>query len=69
MGSGKDSAFMSSMVAAVIADTGAQKWLDAGWAYMASSSKTQYYGGSLTLMSMMAVSGNWWIPTGGVCAP
>jgi hypothetical protein len=23
-----------------------------------------YYGGSITLLSMLTVSGNWWIPTG-----
>jgi hypothetical protein len=40
--------------------------LNKGWAYMRGSSH-DYYGGSLTLLSMLAVSGNWWIPSGGRC--
>ena len=52
------------MVAAGVTDPKHQAWLDKGWAYMKSSSKA-YYGGSITLMSMLAVSGNWWIPAAG----
>jgi endo-1,4-beta-D-glucanase Y len=67
-GNSKDSAFTSPMVAGAIGAAANQKWLDAGWTYMKGSSKTDYYGGSLTLMSMIVVSGNWWVPTGGVCS-
>jgi endo-1,4-beta-D-glucanase Y len=67
MGNGRDSAFTSPMVAGSIGAAANQKWLDAGWTYMKGASKTDYYGGSLTLMSMIVVSGNWWIPTGGAC--
>jgi endo-1,4-beta-D-glucanase Y len=61
---GGDNAFTSPMVAASIGDAANQAWLDKGWAYMKGSSRG-YYGGSITLMSMLVVSGNWWIPTAG----
>jgi endo-1,4-beta-D-glucanase Y len=64
---GGDNAFTSPMVAASITDKANQAWLDKGWAYMKGSSKA-YYGGSITLMSMLLVSGNWWIPSAGACA-
>jgi endo-1,4-beta-D-glucanase Y len=57
-----DSAFTSPMVAASVVDPANQRWLDAGWTYMKEVKPGQYYGGSLTLMSMLAVSGNWWPP-------
>jgi hypothetical protein len=62
----KDNAFTSPMVAASITDAKHQAWLDKGWTYMKGSSRG-YYGGSITLMSMLAVSGNWWIPASGTC--
>jgi endo-1,4-beta-D-glucanase Y len=61
-----DPAFTSPMVAAGITDPAAQKWLDAGWTYMTQVDSGSYYGGSITLMSMILLSGNWWIPSGGV---
>jgi endo-1,4-beta-D-glucanase Y len=62
-GSG-DNAFTSPMVAAAVTDAKHQAWLTKGWTYMKGSSRG-YYGGSITLMSMLAVSGNWWIPSSG----
>jgi endo-1,4-beta-D-glucanase Y len=61
---GGDNAFTSPMVAAGVTDAKHQAWLDKGWTYM-KGSDLGYYGGSITLMSMLAVSGNWWIPSGG----
>lgn len=62
-----DPAFTSPMAAAGIASNN-QAWLDKGWASMKGVDGTDYYGGSITLLSMLLVSGNWWLPTGGVCA-
>src|SRR5262249_24770464 len=62
-----DAAFTSPMVAASVVDAANQKWLEDGWTYMKGVKSSQYYGGSITLMSMLAVSGNWWIPNGGAC--
>jgi endoglucanase len=63
-GGGGDPAFTSPMVAAGITDSAAQQWLDRGWTYMTGVDNGSYYGGSITLMSMLVVSGNWWIPNG-----
>jgi endo-1,4-beta-D-glucanase Y len=63
---GNDNAFASPMVAASITDKANQAWLDKGWVYMKGSSKA-YYGGSITMMSMLLVSGNWWIPSAADC--
>lgn len=62
-----DSAFTSPMVAAAIVDSRHQAWLDRGWSYMKSSGR-DYYGSSITLLSMLAVSGNWWIPSAGAAS-
>jgi len=64
---GNDPAFTSPMVAAGITDGAAQKWLDSGWAYMTGVDNGSYYGGSITLMSMILLSGNWWVPAAGGC--
>ena len=62
---GGDSAFTSPMVAAGITSAKHQAWLDKGWTYMKGTGGKGYYGGSITLMAMLAVSGNWWIPSAG----
>jgi endo-1,4-beta-D-glucanase Y len=59
-----DNAFTSPMVASAITHPDHQAWLDKGWAYMRRSSRA-YYGGSITLLSMLLVSGNWWAPSAG----
>ncbi|HEX3695979.1 MAG TPA: glycosyl hydrolase family 8 [Polyangia bacterium] len=68
---GSDPSFTSPMVAAGVTDASHQTWLDRGWTYMKGTNGGDYYGGSITLLSMLAVSGNWWIPTGttGACSP
>jgi len=62
---GGDSAFTGPMIAAGVTDAKHQAWLDKGWGYMKQNGGKGYYGGSITLMAMLAVSGNWWIPSGG----
>jgi hypothetical protein len=60
------------MVAAGITAASHQTWLDKGWTSMKTADATDYYGGSITLLSMLLVSGNWWPPSGGPaagCAP
>ncbi|HXI55069.1 MAG TPA: glycosyl hydrolase family 8 [Polyangia bacterium] len=70
-GGGGDPAFTSPMVAAGITGAAHQTWLDRGWTYMKGTNGGSYYSGSITLLSMLAVSGNWWIPSGGLgtCPP
>jgi hypothetical protein len=67
-GNFSDASFTSPMVAAAITSSAHQGWLDKGWTYMKGSDATDYYGGSITLLSMLVVSGNWWIPSGGAPA-
>jgi endo-1,4-beta-D-glucanase Y len=62
---GGDSAFTSPMIAAGVTDAKHQAWLDKGWGYLKQNGGKGYYGGSITLMAMLAVSGNWWIPSAG----
>jgi peptidoglycan/xylan/chitin deacetylase (PgdA/CDA1 family)/endo-1,4-beta-D-glucanase Y len=57
-----DPAFTSPMIAAGISNSSHQTWLNNGWTYMKAAPKNDYYGSSLTLMSMLAVSGDWWKP-------
>jgi endo-1,4-beta-D-glucanase Y len=63
-----DAAFTSPMVAAGITAASHQSWLDKGWAAMKGADAADYYGGSITLLSMLLVSGNWWPPGGGPAA-
>jgi hypothetical protein len=64
MGNFSDASFTSPMVAGAITSTAHQGWLDKGWTYMKGSDAKDYYGGSITLLSMLLVSGNWWAPSG-----
>src|SRR5262249_48909969 len=79
----QDASFTSPMIAAGVASassTNTQNWLNNGWAYMKNSANwlsspvninDDYYPATLNLMSMIFVSGNWWIPSGGAssCTP
>ncbi len=39
-----------------------QAWLDALWDEFAQRPPRDYYGDSIKLFAMIAVSGNWWAP-------
>jgi endo-1,4-beta-D-glucanase Y len=54
--------FTSPMIAAGITSAAHQTWLDQGWDYMKASNPRRYYAGTLTLLCMLLVSGNWWPP-------
>ncbi len=58
-----DGAFTGPMVAAATIDAQYQAFLNDGWNTLKSvPSEPDYYGDTLTLMSMLYVSGNWWKP-------
>jgi endo-1,4-beta-D-glucanase Y len=79
----QDASFTSPMIAAGItnaSNTTNQNWLNNGWAYMKNSGNwlsspvnvdNDYFPSTLNLMSMILVSGNWWVPSGGAssCTP
>ena len=54
-------------VGAMAADSG-QQWLDSLWESVDfSESGTDYYGETLKMLSMIALSGNWWSPDQAPC--
>jgi endo-1,4-beta-D-glucanase Y len=55
------SAFTAPMVAAAIVDSAHQPFLNQGWDII-STAHSGYYGDTITLLSMLLVSGNWWAP-------
>jgi endo-1,4-beta-D-glucanase Y len=56
-----DISFTSPMVVAAIVNSAHQTWLNNGWTYIKGTAiKHDYYGNSITLLSMLLASGNWW---------
>ncbi|SDS82699.1 Glycosyl hydrolases family 8 [Streptomyces sp. TLI_053] len=62
--SGSSVAFIAPFAVAAATDTGSQAWLDALWTKMNSVPLDQgsYYGSSIQLQVMIAVTGNQWLP-------
>lgn len=56
-----DSAFTAPMVAGATIDAKYQSFLNKGWDLI-EGSEQDYYGDTLTLLSMLHISGNWWKP-------
>jgi hypothetical protein len=44
------------------ASTAHPAWLDQAWAYTAQDRQSDYYGDSLSLLCLMTMSGNFWLP-------
>lgn len=58
-----DAAFTAPMVAAATVDAQYQDFLNDGWNEIKSPpNEPDYYGDTLTLLSMIYISGNWWKP-------
>jgi hypothetical protein len=55
-------AFTGPFIAASIVNPENQEFLNKGW-QMIKNDRSSYYGDSLNLLSMLFISGNWWIPT------
>lgn len=54
--------FTAPFAVAATVDPDAQAWLDKLWTYMATGAPADYYGDSVKLLSMLAVSNNWLKP-------
>ncbi|HSV76417.1 MAG TPA: glycosyl hydrolase family 8 [Bacteroidales bacterium] len=54
-------AYTAPMVAAGIIGSSHQQWLNSGWDYFAES-KVSYYADTITMLSKLLISGNWWSP-------
>lgn len=60
-------AFIAPLAVSATVGEENQAWLDALWSYVAGRSldSEDYYGNTLKLLAMLAVSRNWWAPGGG----
>ncbi|MEW7291502.1 glycosyl hydrolase family 8 [Aquimarina sp. 2304DJ70-9] len=54
-------AFVAPLVVASITNSANQSFLNTGWNYI-KNKQTDYYGTSINLLSMLVISGNWWVP-------
>lgn len=62
-----DLAFVAPLGVSAMVDAGNQAWLDALWDAIVSAGETTYYGDTLKLLAMIAMSGNWWSPEAAPC--
>ena len=62
LGGGPNGAFVAPLAVAAMVDAKNQVWLDSLWRWMAGSGAEDYYADSIRLLSMIVVSGNWWVP-------
>ncbi len=61
-------AFVAPFGVAAMNSSGSRSWLNRIWRRLATSSEpTGYYGDTLKLLSMIAMSGNWWAPETAPC--
>ncbi len=56
-----DMAFTAPLLAACIVDPDCQSYLDRGWPLLLQPQRV-YYADSLSLLSLLTISGNWWSP-------
>ncbi len=54
-------AFVAPLVVASITNSANQNFLNVGWDYI-KNKQEDYYGASINLLSMLVISGNWWLP-------
>jgi hypothetical protein len=63
-----DTAFIAPFGVAAMVDASNQDWLNAVWDRVAGTgSESGYYGDTITLLSLIAMSGNWWSPESAPC--
>jgi hypothetical protein len=48
-------------------DASNQEWLDALWDVVNATDNNEYYDDTLKLLTMIAMSGNWWAPEKAPC--
>lgn len=62
-----DLAFVAPLGVAAMVDAGNQAWLNALWDATVSGGDSTYYGDTIGLLSLIAMSGNWWAPEAAPC--
>jgi endoglucanase len=59
---GPNAAFVGPLAVAAAIEPGNQEWLDALWKWLVLAPADDYYADSIRLLSMLVVTGNWWVP-------
>jgi len=62
-----DTSFVAPFGVAAMVDVSNQAWLDSLWDTILANSDTGYYGDSIAMLSLIAMSGNWWSPEAAAC--
>jgi endo-1,4-beta-D-glucanase Y len=59
---GPDFSFSAPLAVAAIVDASYQVWLDRLWTVLVNGMIDSYYGDSIRMLSMIVITGNWWVP-------
>jgi endoglucanase len=62
MGQGDSAAYLAPFGVAAMTDARHQAWLDKIWQSLSTGGSEGYYADSIKLLSMLVMSGNWWMP-------
>ena len=60
---------VSPFAVAAMVDNSNQSWLNSLWESIANDDYPGYYDDTLKLLSLVALSGNWWSPESVSCPP
>lgn len=62
-----DLAFVAPFGVSAMVDASNQAWLEAIWDTVIATRDTGYYGDTIAMLSLIAMSGNWWAPEAAAC--
>jgi endo-1,4-beta-D-glucanase Y/regulation of enolase protein 1 (concanavalin A-like superfamily) len=68
-GTGNNGCFFAPFGVCAMIDSGNQSWLNAVWSKCAATGTESYYDDSVRFLSMVVMSGNYWMPSSGAPAP
>jgi hypothetical protein len=59
--------FVAPFGVSAMVDAGNQTWLNRVWDAVVATGPSGYYGDTVKMLSMIAMSGNWWTPEAAPC--
>jgi hypothetical protein len=62
-----DNAFVAPFGVAAMVDASNQTWLNSVWDAVIANSDGGYYADTIAMLSLIAMSGNWWSPEAAAC--
>jgi len=62
-----DRSYIAPFGVAAMVDASNQQWLNSVWDNVSGARDGSYYDDSITMLSMIAMSGNWWVPEAAPC--